>query len=84
MNQKTLGIVLAVVVVVGAVGYFTFVKKSNIAPDTTPITTTTDTTVKKTPTPTQPAKSGWQAISWHDPENPILGFNFELSSDKKI
>lgn len=78
MNQKTLGIALAVVVIVGAVGYFTFVKKSSPTPTPTPITTTTGTTPQKTPVKTQPAKSGWQAISWHDPENPILGFNFDV------
>jgi len=59
MNQKTLGIALAIVIIVGAVGYFTFMKKSSPAP---------------TPAPTITYKT----ISWHDPENTILGFQFDI------
>jgi hypothetical protein len=29
-----------------------------------------------TPTPT-PTKTGWQTITWKDPDNPILGFRFD-------
>jgi len=75
MNKKTLGIVLAVVVIVGAVGYFAFVKKPS--PTSTPSPATTTTQETSAPTPSKSAKTGWQTIIWKDPDNPILGFRFD-------
>lgn len=64
MNQKTLGIVLAVVIVVGAVGYFTFVKKSEpIAQQTTPPPVQSQSTKQPTTTPKTSNSSKSQALS---------------------
>ncbi|TSC75263.1 MAG: hypothetical protein G01um101433_915 [Parcubacteria group bacterium Gr01-1014_33] len=84
MNQKGFTNIILVVVVVtllGVVGYFAFVKKSEpIVQQPTPTPSQTNTPVSSTPTPTpKDETSNWQSHS-----NTEIGFSFKYPQTWKV
>ena len=81
-NQKGFAniiLVIVIVVLVGAVGYFSFVKKSEpIAQQPTPTPTQTNTPTKN-PTPTQTPKD--EIASWKTYGNDQYGFEFKYPAN---
>src|SRR3989344_5398734 len=81
MNQKGFAniiLVVVIVILVGAVGYFAFVKKSEPVaqqPTPTPIQT-------KTSTPTPTTKD--ETSSWKTYTNSSVGFSFKYPADWKV
>lgn len=83
-NQKGFAniiLVIIVVILVGAVGYFAFVKKSEpVVQQPTPTPTQTNTPVSPTPTPTpKDETSNWQSHS-----NMEIGFSFKYPQAWKV
>ncbi len=81
MNQKALSIIVIAVVMVSAIGYFAFVKKSEpVAQNPTP-TQTTNTTKTPTPTP-KDETANWKTYNWNTKLN--VGVNFRYPSNWKV
>ena len=84
MNQKGFAniiIIIVIVVLVGAVGYFAFVKKSEpIVQQPTPTPTQTNTPTK---TPVSPTPKDETAI-WQNHSNADIGFSFKYPQTWKV
>lgn len=85
MNQKgfvNITLVVVIVVLVGVVGYFTFVKKSKpIVQQPTPTSTTTPT---KTFTPIPISTSQDGTVNWKIYSNSEYGFQFKYPSNWRL